>query len=647
MKRTEALYVYLNAFIEELSRNGVRHVVYCPGSRSTPLALRLIEHPRLRCWLHLDERSAAFFALGMAKRLREPVALLCTSGTAAVNFAPAVVEAHYARVPLLLLTADRPPELRDAGAPQTIDQLHLFGRHVRWFLDMALPEGEPELLRYVRTVAAKAVAAATGPHAGPVHLNFPFREPLIPDPPAQETAHPWSGDRMGTDGNQQGAAGTVRGANMAPYAAVTAGVPVIADDALERLADLLTAAERGVIVCGPQTDPGFSAAVVQLAERLQFPLLADPLSQVRCGRHSLAAVVDAYDALLRAPSFVEKAKPDIVLRFGGLPVSKPLLQYLQRYADVPQLVVDVTPVWSDPAFSASEVLLADAADLCRRLAAKLEERAGRLPQTAAAPDRDEAAMVENLRPADERGAWWLSWWRAANRRARQVMAKEMAVQIKAAGGGADAAGLLFEGRIFQELASLLPEGCVLFAGNSMPVRDLDSFFPALEKELAFFANRGANGIDGVVSSALGASAAGDSPALLVIGDLSFYHDLNGLLAAKLHRLNLTVVLVNNDGGGIFSFLPQANHPRHFEALFGTPHGLDFAPAVAMYGGRHVRAASWEQFAREVRKGLAEGGLHVIEVRSRREDNARRHRRLWEMVARELEALPPLGEVPEK
>jgi len=626
MNRPQAVYVYINAFIEELARSGVRHVVYCPGSRSTPLAMRMAEHPRLRCWMHLDERSAAFFALGMAKRLREPVAVLCTSGTAAANFAPAVVEAHYARVPLLLLTADRPPELRDAGAPQTIDQLHLFGRHVRWFLEMALPENEPELLRYVRTVAAKAVAAAMGPFAGPVHLNFPFREPLIPVAPSEEDAlAPWKSGRENEEGT-------------APFVQVTAGRPAIGDEALQQLAAQLSSAERGLIVCGPQTDPRFAAAVGQLAERLQFPILADPLSQVRCGRHPLTTVIDAYDALLRVPAFVEQAKPDVVLRFGGLPVSKPLVQYLNRFADVRQWVVDVTPVWSDPTFAAAEVLLADSTDLCIRLAQYIpdtppvmtNEVSALSPATATTARNGTGAAGRSAVHGHEARRAWLALWQTANRQAREVMEREMAALESEPDG--EGAGWLFEGRIFHELFRLLPDGSLLFAGNSMPVRDLDSFFPSVDKAVEFYANRGANGIDGVVSSALGASAAGDGPALLVIGDLSFYHDLNGLLAAKLHRLNLTVVLVNNDGGGIFSFLPQADHPRHFEALFGTPHGLSFEPAVAMYGGRYCRVENWDQFAQAVRTGLTEGGLHVIEVRSRRDVNVRQHRRIWERVA---------------
>lgn len=637
MNRSQAMYVYLNAFIEELSRNGLRHVVYCPGSRSTPLAMRLVEHPRIRCWLHLDERSAAFFALGMAKRLREPVALLCTSGTAAVNFAPAVVEAHYSHVPLVVLTADRPPELRDAGAPQTIDQVHLYGRHVRWFMEMALPETSPELLRYVRTVAAKAMALAQGSFPGPVHLNFPFREPLIPEPPpkmASGEQDPWSGGRVlqGNDGEEcfderslgnpanEWNGGNLPGGGQVPYVSVGRGRLVLDDETLERLAGLLSKAERGVIVCGPQTDPAFARAVGKLAEWLQYPLLADPLSQVRCGRHPLSAVVEMYDALLRVTAFVEKAKPDVVLRFGGLPVSKPLLQYVSRHADARQIVVDVRNLWHDPVFSAAEVLQADPAWVCEQLCVQLGE---------AAQPQNRGAFAGVGRKT---GGEWLSWWQKANRLARQTVERAMA---DAHAGDADTG--FFEGRLFPELASLLPEGCLLYVGNSMPVRDLDSFFPALPKELCFMANRGANGIDGVVSSALGASAAGDEPVILVIGDLSFYHDLNGLLAAKLHRLNLTVILVNNDGGGIFSFLPQAEHPEHFEALFGTPHGLSFEPVVQMYGGRYRRVGDWEQFAREVRRSLEEGGLSVIEVPSRREANLNAHRQIWREVAQALEA----------
>lgn len=570
MRPEQVLHAYVAAFVDALVAAGVRDACVAPGSRSTPLALMLAADPRIRVWVHYDERSAAFFGLGMAKLRREPVALLCTSGSAAANFMPAVVEARYGRVPLVVLTADRPPELQENGAAQTIDQVRLYGVHAKWFAQALLPEAREDALRHVRTLAARACATAVAAPAGPVHLNFPFREPLVPVP---------------------GEAAVVPGG---PGVAVTTGrrAPQLA--LVERLAGELGDVERGLIVCGPQDDPALAPAMASLATALGYPVLADPLSGVRCGRHDRSLVVDAYDALLRDSAFVERMRPEVVLRFGALPTSKPVLQLLERYPSCRQIVVDEG--WSEPTLLAAELVQADAAATAQALG--------------------DAVKGSRGEPSE-----WASTWMAAQRRARQAICEVMAAIEEP-----------FEGRVFAELAQLLPDGATLYAGNSMPVRDLDTFFPGGDREVRLLANRGANGIDGVVSSALGAAAAGARPLVLAIGDLSFYHDLNGLLAAKLHGLDATIVLLNNDGGGIFSFLPQAGH-EHFEQLFGTPHGLEFQPAVEMYGGRYLRARTWTELRSALCAGLTAPGLKVIEMRTERARNVELHRRFWPAVAR--------------
>jgi 2-succinyl-5-enolpyruvyl-6-hydroxy-3-cyclohexene-1-carboxylate synthase len=419
----DALQAYVGAFVDELARCGVREVCVCPGSRSTPLALMLRRHPAIRVWMHLDERSAAFFALGMARALRSPVAVVATSGTATVNLAPAVVEASYGRVPLLVLTADRPPELRDVGALQTIDQVRLYGTHVRWFQEMLIPETGEGAVRHARASAARAVATAAGGAAGPVHLNFPFREPLIP------------------------AASTFAGSTPArPAVSVVrtprrAGAPV-----LEPLAHDLRNLPRGLVVCGPLDDPGFPLAAVRLAGALGYPVLADALSQVRCGPHAGRHVLAGYDVFLRDPAVVEDLAPEVVLRFGATPVSKPLQQYLGRAAGARQIVVDGGEGWVDPSLTATEVIHADPRLFCEDL-------------TAVLPPAPEGRTLD--------GAAWLERWLRLEARARAVLAE----QVLAEPG-------LTEPRVFLELAELLPEGAALFAGNSMPVRDLDTFFPA-------------------------------------------------------------------------------------------------------------------------------------------------------------------------
>jgi len=584
MLPSQAAYLYIGAFVDELARAGVQNVCIAPGSRSTPLALTFAEQKNIRLWMHYDERSAAFFALGLAKATRQPVALMCTSGTAAANFFPAIIEAHYARVPLIVLTADRPPELRDAGAPQTIDQIKIYGSYAKWFVEMSLPEGTPEALRYARTVAGRAVAEANAAPAGVVHLNFPLREPLVPTPTTVdfETARP---------------AGQ-------PYVAVSSGVRAPEAALIEKLASELAQIERGLIIAGPQTHPDFPAAVTQLAEQLGYPILADPLSQVRCGPHTRANVMDSYDAFLRDEKMVEQLSPAMVLRFGPLPTSKPVLQYLQRHAHARQILIDDGGNWQDPARLASDVFVYDAVAFCQALTPLLRSKSG----------------------AGGDGQHWLRRWREIAEKTRAVITAQINSYAEP-----------FEGRVFSELAECLPDGATLFASSSMPVRDLDTFFTGSARRLRFLANRGANGIDGVISSALGASVAG--PLALVIGDMAFYHDMNGLLAAKLHGLNAVIVLINNDGGGIFSFLPQAAHPQHFEQLFGAPHGLNFAPAAEMYGATFTRPANWREFQQTVKHGLAHGGLHIIEIRTRRETNVTLHREVWSAVFAQLREKP--------
>ena len=585
---------YVGAFVDELVRAGVRHACVAPGSRSTPLALTIARHPALRTWVHVDERAAAFFALGMARELGAPVALLCTSGTAAANFFPAVIEARRGGVPLLVLTADRPAELRYVGAAQTIDQNRLYGEHAKWFVEVALAEGSADLLRYARTLACRAAATAVATPAGPVHLNFPFREPLVPVPSEAPPAMS-DGDALAWTGRPNGE----------PWVVVADALPTADTRTVERLATQLRAARSPLIVCGPQFDSALAAPLAALARVLGAPLLADPLSQVRWGLHDRSAVIDRYDAVLRHEPTAAAMAPDLVLRVGGLPTSKPLLQYLQRHPAARQVVVDAAG-WQDPTLLAAEMVHADPRALCELLLASLT--AGE-----AAPGPAVA---------------WLAAWRAIDGAANTALAAYVA--------GVDEP---FEGRALGEIAALVPSAGTLFVSSSMPVRDLDGFARGDARPLRVLANRGANGIDGVISSALGTAAAagerGGGPLVLVIGDLAFYHDMNGLLAAKLYALDATIVVINNDGGGIFSFLPQAADAAHFEQLFGTPHGLDFSPAAALYGARYTRADTWVALRAGVSAGIAGRGLHIVELRTGRARNVVLHREAWAAVAAAL------------
>ncbi|HEY0243592.1 MAG TPA: 2-succinyl-5-enolpyruvyl-6-hydroxy-3-cyclohexene-1-carboxylic-acid synthase [Gemmatimonadaceae bacterium] len=586
-----AAYAFVGAFVDELSRAGVRHVCIAPGSRSTPLALMMEDHPGIQTWMHLDERCGAFFASGMARALREPVALVCTSGTAAANFFPAIVEANAAGVPLLVFTADRPPELRDVGAGQTIDQNQLYGAHAKWFVEVALPEASPAMLRYARTLSARAVATAASNPAGPVHLNFPFREPLLPsrvDSPSGLSAHdalPWTGRPDGE-----------------PWVRATQSSVVPDEATVARLAALIRSSERPLIVCGPQQDEGAAATLGELATAIGAPLLADPLSQARWGAHDRSNLIDRYDAILRHPRAADSLEPDFILRIGAVPTSKALFQWIERQTSARVVVVDAAR-WPDPSLSAHDIVRADARLLCESLLS-----------TAG---------------AGKHGQDWLQRWQSANDIAGGALVEHSGSLNEA-----------FEGSVLAEIVACLPDRATLFASSSMPVRDLDTFGEGDARAIRVLANRGANGIDGVVSSALGAAAAlrgGDAgPLVLAIGDIAFYHDMNGLLAAKLHSLDATIVVINNDGGGIFSFLPQAGNGDHFEKLFGTPHGLGFAAAAELYGGVYSVARDMESLRAAVAAGVRGKGLHIVEIRTERARNVVLHRQAVSAVARALD-----------
>ncbi|MSQ23624.1 MAG: 2-succinyl-5-enolpyruvyl-6-hydroxy-3-cyclohexene-1-carboxylic-acid synthase [Chloroflexi bacterium] len=587
----ELSHATVAAFVDDLVRAGVRHFSVCPGSRSTPLALAIAAHPGAKLWMHLDERSAAFFGLGLAKASRSPVALLCSSGTAAANFAPAVAEAFLAHVPLVVLTADRPQLLHDSGALQTIDQTRLYGSHVKWSVTLPEPDNSPEVSRYLRAVAGRAVGLARERPAGPVHLNCPFSEPLVP---------------------KDGWVAIPPDPGLAPRPSVELETAprALAADQVERLLDELSG-RRGVIVCGPQDDPGLIEPLLKLAEALGFPVLADPLSQVRGGAQDGQPIIDAYDAFLRHEPVAQELAPEVVLRFGAYPTSKPLQTYLERCLGARMLVVDGDDGWPEPSHRGAIFIHAGERNVCEAV----------LQAQGAAPTRSPSG--------------WLEQWQTINRRTRSAIEEHLAKQDE-----------LFEGQVFAELARLLPDQAAIYVGNSMPIRDLDTFFPASERTVRFFGNRGASGIDGVVSSALGAAAAGGNRVVLVIGDVSFYHDSNGLLAARRYGLDLTVVLLNNDGGGIFSFLPQATAMNGvtFELLFGTPHGLDFAPIVQAYGGRHQLIRSWPEFRSAFGAAGDRGGLTVIEVPTERRRNVTAHEAVWEAVVACLQAPQLAGEV---
>ena len=573
----------VHALLQSLYRNGVRHVVIAPGSRNTPIIIAATAPGSpFKVWLHLDERSAGYFALGIARQTGEPVAVTCTSGTAVANLLPAVVEARLSRVPLILLTADRPPEARDIGASQTVDQVGIFSGHVKWAVDLPAADAAAiaDLERYAAVAGARAAAVACEVPAGPVHLNVPLREPLV-DADSEELPF------------DLGAPEVLR-APAAPAAPTPSDIARVASAVSGR---------RGAIICGPESSGLPASAITSLAAILGWPIIADPLSGLRAGHHSLDSVIDRVDVLAREQAFTGPATPEVTIRFGAAPTSKPLNQWLTQLSgnpglsDATQIIVDPAVAsdggWRDPDLRSALAVAADPGAFCSTLLEALDGRSTARPE-------------------------WLALWRDGNAAARLALDEALA--------GLDEP---FEGQAVVDLARALPEGSTLVAGNSMPVRDIDSFFPNIDRAVRIVGTRGASGIDGVTSSAAGAAAvASGGPVALLIGDLSFLHDINGLWPVRRHGLNLTVVLVNNDGGGIFSFLPQrTSMPARFEEWWGTPHGLDLRHAVALHGGRHAALEAGAARAM-IGDALQVPGLDVLELRTDRDRNVALHQQVW-------------------
>jgi 2-succinyl-5-enolpyruvyl-6-hydroxy-3-cyclohexene-1-carboxylate synthase len=544
-------YAPLQAFVEELYRCGMRHAVTSPGSRNAPLALTLAAQDGVEAVSVIDERSAGFVALGMAKASGRPVAVTCTSGTAAANLHPAVVEAHEARVPLIVLTADRPPELREVGAGQAIDQIKLYGTAAKWFVEVGTHDPGRETAVHYRALACRAYWTARGDRPGPVHLNFPLREPLAPVTVTEDLdPTDWTGRPDGS-----------------PWTGVREHASAPHSDDLHAVAERIAAEPRGLIVCGPTTEPVADAAA-RLAAEAGWPLLAEPTSGARCGDHDRSHVIAHYDVLLRIEEFARENAPGLVLRVGDMPTSKPLRALV---AESSQIVLDPHGAWHEPTRTAELVLHAAAGPTLAALAAAVEMR------------------------STERDPGWLATWRAADER--------LPAAIEAAPDG-------FEGKVLASLEPELPDEAVVWVSSSMPIRDVEACFPQSPKRLRFLANRGANGIDGVVSSAMGAAIATGLPTWVLIGELALQHDAGGLLAARRTGVGLKIVCLNNGGGGIFDFLPVAEHagPAVYETHIATPsEEVDLA-------------ALWP-------------GLR--EVRTDRRQNVRLHRELVERVAQSL------------
>ncbi len=573
-------HLLLRAFCDELARCGVAGAVTSPGSRSTPIVMALAAHEAIPTWSHIDERSGAFFALGVAKATGRPAVLACTSGTAAANYLPALMEAREARVPLVVLTADRPPELREVGAGQAIDQVKLYGAAAKWFVDVGTHGADLDRLRWIRQLACRAFWTAIEGRPGVVHLNWALREPLVldqelpADPPGGEgrpDGRPWV-SRPPLDSDPGAAAATLE--------------PVV------------RAAEKGVVVVGrhERRRPALGPAVAAFAQAAGWPVLAEPLSGARRGPHAVAH----YDALLRGEAWAASSRPDAVLRVGDLPTGKPLREWLAG-ADAIQVALDAEGAWADPAASLDLSLPAEPAGVLLALAERLAGRADGVPAYLAA---------------------WLQ-----------------ADHLAAAAIDATLGEPLSEPRVARELGTGLPPDATLVVSASMPIRDVETFTGARDEPPRVLANRGANGIDGVVSTAFGVAAGSAGPVVGLLGDVALAYDVGALVSARRLRLPLTLVVVDNEGGGIFDFLPIAKtRPRdRYEVHVATPTQLDFADVALAFGLTYRPATTVPEFRQALDSGLAGDGVTLVHVHTDRGHNVRLHRQVWAAVERALTA----------
>lgn len=567
MTSKKVLTNYVGRLVGALKNAGVKDVVISPGSRSTPLAYAFAALEEFSVYRQIDERSAGFFALGLAKASKKPVVLLCTSGTAASNYYPAITEAHYARVPLIAITADRPHELREVGAPQAIDQIEMFGNHVKWSVDFPLAEDHQSVLSFIERHVQRGVSLAMTAPKGPIHFNVPFREPLLID---LDLTLPVS-----------------------TFLTHLPGKTMLDDEMKRDLESLLAASDKGMLIVGEVSEGSDKQSFWRFAEALNWPVLCDPLSNLRTEvpTSCMDLCIDQYDALLKSEAFGDAVVPDTVLRFGAQPVSKPLSLYLQKHRPAQYIVIDEDPAFRDSLNVVTHHVQATVEAVCDVI---VEHEPSETTKKWIEANHLFTEMLQTHKSdADDEGAY---------------------------------AQLLFE---------YLADGSDLISGSSMPIRDVDTFFNKTTKAIKIFANRGTNGIDGVVSTALGIQANRKRPTYLLIGDLSFLHDVNGLIATRFMETDLTIVIMNNDGGGIFSYLPQASIESHYEDLFGTPTGLTFEHIAAMYGAQYAAVESLTHFE-EVLNEAKEKPLRIIEVFTDREENVQAHRKLWNKMIQRLE-----------
>lgn len=579
---------YIAALVDEFYQLGVRHAVFSPGSRSTTMAMLFKEHEGFETYMNIDERSASFMALGIAKAHKEPTVLVCTSGSAVAHYLPAVLEAQYTGVPLIVLSADRPHTLLHVGAPQTVDQHKIFGTAVNYFEELAVPQ-ESHYYTYPRQVARKSYMKAMDTKKGPVHINVPLFEPLVPELSRNHFEAGRSSFKVVKP--NYGSVFDCRHENDLTH--INNAVDIAhGNDGTNEINDLFKRYERILILAGPQIDIDEAETIRSFGAALQAPILADPLSNVRgCGTSKV--VISTYDALLAGQALWHELKPDCVIQFGQIVVSKRVQQMIASWTDVEYIEVNPTMDSMNPTGKTTMHVQASI-DVFTNLYG-----------------------VKNDSPA------YLGKWQHLETAGKQKL------------GTAIEEPSCFEGRTIRELQQHISDNAQVLIANSMTIRDFDYFWFSGESKAVLYGNRGVNGIDGTISTALGLAANG-RPTYLVTGDLSLFHDLNGLAVAKTHNLNLTIILHNNDGGGIFEYLPQKG-TKHFDYLFSTSQGLDYSGAAKLYGCGYTKISSPNELSSVLANVSQETGVHIIEIPTNREYSRELHKK-YTKVSVDMEAL---------
>jgi 2-succinyl-5-enolpyruvyl-6-hydroxy-3-cyclohexene-1-carboxylate synthase len=580
--------LWTETFVKELASIGVKYACISPGSRNTPLTLAFANNKKLKSYLHIDERSCGFFALGLAKASHTPVAIVCTSGTAAAELYPAIIEAYQQRVPLIVCTADRPPELLDCGANQTINQDNLYKNHIRWFFDAGLPEPIARRIKHIKVLAKRAFYESSIRSRGPVHLNFPFRKPFEPDNYTDEVskdiidlAEKFSADEELFKVEEKN---------------------ILTEKWFLEIFNHLKEFENGLIIAGPENyNPRFHKNCVRLSEKLGYPILADGASQLRFGNLKKKNVISNFDALLRSDYF-KNIKPDIILQFGRTITSKALDTYLDK-CDSIRYMINEFGDWFDPSNKSAASFACQPYIFCEKMEQMIKEN--------------------GLKRKSKK---WLNIFTTADAAASKI--KKEIIENSAFPN---------EPRIIKEILNIIPDNSHVMISNSMPIRDFDYFAFKTEKNLTIYNNRGASGIDGITSTALGIASITNEPTILLTGDLAFYYDLNGLLAAKKYSVPLIIILVNNNGGGIFEVLPISNYGEVFKEFFIAPHHLDFSPFVKGFAGNYSLIKSWQDFEKRFHNALKQQNFSVLEIKTDAVKSLELRRIFWKEVQKKISA----------